>query len=183
MQSQSNCVRSTQASPAFTRPQPPRGWTSAHVAPATATMLDFSSGKTRYRGRPQLSADPVRVLIVAGFADCMAISALIHSIGRFATRSACSANTAIRLGGEFSPDIVLLTTDLPDLSSYRVASALRWGMGRPFPRLIAVTDDMLPRDRQRAMAAGFEQYLALPIERTALQDVLQNRSGPRNCSN
>ena len=147
---------------------------TADVAMSAADTVEFSSGKTRYRGRYQLSADPVRVLIVAEFAQCVGIAALIHSIGRFETRMAGSAETAIRLGREFLPDIVLLATDLPELASYRVAAALRWGSGRPFPRLIAITDDVLPGDRNRALAVGFEQYLIQPVQRAALESVLQH---------
>ena len=175
MQSQADCTRSTGGTEAFGRALPVGAGATANSATPASNVLELSSRKTRYRGPSLLSADPVRVLIVAKFADCMRIAALIHSIGRFATRIACSAETALKLGGEFLPDIVLLTTDLPDLASYRVAATLRWGCGRHFPRLIAITNDILAGDRHRAMAAGFEQYLIAPVERTALEIVLQHR--------
>lgn len=148
--------------------------TIGNLASLAADAVKFSSGKTRYRGEHKLSADPVRVLIVAKFAQCLGITALIHSIGRYAIRMACSAETAIKLGHDFLPDIVLLATDLPELASYRVAAALRWASGRPFPRLIAITDDVLRGDRSRALAAGFEQYLILPVQRAALESILQH---------
>ncbi len=175
MQSRPDCARSTDAAEAFGRALPMNAGATAHLATAAAGVLEFSSGKTRYRGPYLLSADPVRVLIVAQPAECMEIASMIHSIGRFATRMACSAERALKLGGEFLPDIVLLTTDLPDLASYRVAAALRWGSGARFPRLVAITDDILPGDHHRAMAAGFEQYLSAPVQRTALENVLQHR--------
>lgn len=178
MQSRSNGPRSTGGTEAFDRQLLMRAAATLNFAASAADAVAFSSGKTRYRGPYQLSANPVRVLIVANLGQCMALAALIHSIGRFATRMSCSAETALKLGREFLPDIVLLATDLPELASYRVAATLRWGSGRPFPRLIAITGDVLPGDRNRALAAGFEQYLILPVQRAALESVLQpSRAG------
>jgi len=168
-----------------TRPRSTEGTTFGHqilmqaaangnFVSAADDAVEFSSRKTRYRDQYELSVDPVRVLIVAKFAQCLGITALIHSIGRYATRTACSADTAIELGHDFRPDIVLLATDLPELAGYRVAAALRWASGRPFPRLIAITGDVLRGDRSLALAAGFEQYLILPVQRAALQRILQH---------
>jgi len=140
-----------------------------------------SSGKTRYR-EPFLnrltSADPTRILIVAQLPECVALTTLVHSIGRFATRMACSAESALTAAGDFTPEIVLLTTALPDLASYRVAAALRWQSCQPAPRLIAITDDISSNDRGRALAAGFERYLTVPVHRAALESVLLDPGNP-----
>jgi CheY-like chemotaxis protein len=173
MQSRSNCPRSTGGTDRFAGQLLTQAAATANFAMSAADAVEFSWSKTRYRSPYRLSANPVRVLIVANLTQCMAIAALIHSIGRFATRMSCSAETALKLGREFQPDIVLLATDLPELASYRLAAALRWGSGRPFPRLIAITDDVLPGDRNCALAAGFEQYLILPVQRAALESVLR----------
>ncbi len=164
---------------AFFRELPRGAAPTASCSATTANALAFLSGNTRYRDQFLLAADPARVLIVAKFAECVGIAALVHSIGRFATRMACSAEAAVKLAGQFLPDIVLLTTELPDLASYRVASTLRWGSGRPVPRLIAMTNDIPAGDRDRALAAGFEQYLTAPVQRAALQSVLQHRYAGR----
>jgi CheY-like chemotaxis protein len=175
MQLRSNCPRSVRGAETSVREPPLQAAVTSNLATTAADAVEFSSGKTRYRGPCRVSADPVRVLIVSTLAECIGIAALIHSIGQFSTRMACSGEMALKLGGEFLPDIVLLTTALPDLASYRVAAALRWGSGRPFPRLIAITDDIPPGDRHRALAAGFEQYLIVPVQRAALECVLRHR--------
>jgi len=177
------------ASHDFTCPGMPRRLIS-HAARAetpasfsvTAQALDFISSGMRHCD-PLLarwvSAEPVRVLIVSTFHECVKIAALVHSIGRFSTRMACSARTALTLAGDFVPDIVLLTTTLPDLASYDVAAALRWRSDQPAPRLIAMTDDIASSDRNSALAAGFEQYLSAPVQRAALEGVLLHRAGRR----
>jgi len=167
--------RSTRNPEAFVPVLPVQAAPTASFALTTADVVEFSSGKTRYRGPHVLLASPVRVLIVSQVVECIGVAALIHSIGQFATRMACSAETALKLGRQFLPDIVLLTTDLPDLASYHLAAALRWGSGTPFPRMIAMTNDILPGDRNRALAAGFEQYLIVPVQREALESVLRQR--------
>lgn len=119
-----------------------------------------------------MSLDPVRILIVADLVASMRIAMLVHSIGRFQTRIACSAEAALNIACELLPTIVLMSTDLPDLASYRLASTLRWQSRLPSPRLIALTDDIPSNDRRRALTAGFEQYLTVPVQRTALESVL-----------
>jgi len=121
--------------------------------------------------------DPVRILIVADLVGSMQIATLVHMIGRFQTRIASSAETALNVACDFVPAIVLMNTNLPDLASYRLASALRWQSGLPSPRLIALTDDIPSNDRGRALTAGFEQYLTLPLQQTALESVLVPRFG------
>jgi len=179
MQLRSDCLPSNGGDEALIRGSHIRAAPTTSFSPATGEALEFLSGNTRYRGPYRLSADPERVLIVAKFAECVGIAALVHSIGRFATRVACSADAALKLAGEFLPDIVLLTTDLPDLSSYRVAADLRWASGQAFPRLIAITDDILAGDRNGALAAGFERYLPVPVQRAALEEVLRHRRSDR----
>jgi CheY-like chemotaxis protein len=127
------------------------------------------------RLRRALSVDPIRILIVADSGTSIQIAALVHSIGRFETRIACSPDPALSIARDFLPNIVLMSTDLPDLAAYHLASALRWRHGLPSLRLIALTDDILGTDRGRALAAGFEQYLTLPVQQAALESALVSR--------
>ena len=128
-----------------------------------------------------LSVDPIRILVVAELGTSIQIAALVHSIGQFETRIACSPDPALSIARQFLPNIVLMSTDLPDLASYHLASALRWRCRLPSPRLIALTDDIPGADRRRALAAGFEQYLTLPVQQAALESALIPRleSPPR----
>ena len=129
-----------------------------------------------------LSVDPIRILIVAEMGTSIQIAALVHSIGRFETRIACSPDPALSIARQFLPSIVLMSADLPDLASYHLASALRWRYRSPSPRLIALSRTTYPvptaagRLRQR-----FEQYLTLPNPQAAHESALVPRpeSPPR----
>ena len=179
MQSQIRCLDSSAPAPGFDRRG--RGFAAAAFLAPAASEMDLLSGRTRYRDpflSRLMSADPTRILIVAKLPECLAITMLVHSIGRFATRMACSAESALADAGDFTPEIVLLTTALPDLASYRVAAALRWRGCQPAPRLIALTEDISSNDRGRALAAGFERYLTAPVHRAALESALLGRGVP-----
>jgi CheY-like chemotaxis protein len=140
--------------------------------------------RTRYRNpllRRELSAGPLRILIAADFGTSIQITAQVHSIGQFDTRIACSADAALNIAGHFFPNIALISMNLPELAGYRLASTLRWHARLPSLRLIALTDDIPNTDRRRALAAGFEQYITLPAEKAALEDVLARRAGEHPC--
>jgi CheY-like chemotaxis protein len=62
------------------------------------------------------------------------------------------------------PHIVLCDIGLPDSDGYVVGSVLRQRTGTTSARLIAVTAHGEPRDRQRALAAGFDQHLVKPVD-------------------
>ena len=65
---------------------------------------------------------------------------------------------------EFKPDIVFLDIGLPDMSGYEVAVKLRQ---LPIPQqflLVALTGYGQEHDRQSALAAGFNEHFAKPVD-------------------
>jgi two-component system chemotaxis response regulator CheY len=98
---------------------------------------------------------------------------LLHSLGYWATRSASCGASALNLAQDFSPSIVLISLQLPDMSAYRVAASLR-DQAREKPlRLIALTTDYVHTGRDMARQAGFERYLAKPVGAIALRQLLR----------
>jgi signal transduction histidine kinase len=71
------------------------------------------------------------------------------------------------------PQIALVDIGLPRMDGYELVRRLRGAMdgGRP-PFLVAVTGYGLPEDRERALASGFDEHLAKPVEPSALASVL-----------
>lgn len=121
------------------------------------------------------SEDPVRVFVVDSDVGRSArLVAQVHAIGSFETRIAFTADSALRVAGDFVPNIVLLSTDLPELASYRLATTLRWHSSLFGVRLIALTSDIPAVDRRRALEAGFEQYLTVPVQHSTLEGVLRS---------
>jgi signal transduction histidine kinase len=72
-----------------------------------------------------------------------------------------------------STQIALIDIGLPRMDGYELARRLRASLnGRPCPFMVAVTGYGLPGDRSRALAAGFDEHLAKPIDAAALARVL-----------
>jgi CheY-like chemotaxis protein len=122
------------------------------------------------------TVDETRVLIVdADHEGCGRVAGMIHLIG-LETAFACSKSHALAIADEFLPGFVLLNTDQAHLECYRLASMLHKRAVLCDARLIALTAEIVSTDRRAALAAGFEQFLTLPLQQGALQSVLTGRS-------
>lgn len=62
------------------------------------------------------------------------------------------------------PDIVLCDIELPKLSGYQIAQAVRADAGLHALPLVAVTALAMRGDRARGLAGGFDEYIEKPIE-------------------
>ncbi|MGE0482998.1 MAG: PAS domain S-box protein [Gammaproteobacteria bacterium] len=79
------------------------------------------------------------------------------------------------------PDIVLLDIHLPDVDGYTVLAAIRAdGACRDLP-VVALSADAMPHDVARGERAGFDAYLAKPVDilnlRTTLARLLRAKPG------
>ena len=132
----------------------------------------------RAKRRPPLRAtaadvprlDGVRVLIVDDDREsCEMMLEVLREYGA-SIRAALSAGAAIDALPEFAPDLVLTDIAMPARDGYAVMSAVRaleTALGRRVP-VAAVTANAHAEDRERAIAAGFDEYLAKPIQPAAL---------------
>jgi len=87
----------------------------------------------------------------------------------------CTANTATEALERFPlfwPDVCLLDIGLPEMNSFDLARALRSSSATAGAVLIAVTGYAQERDRQEALAAGFDNLFAKPVDLTALNVTL-----------
>jgi CheY-like chemotaxis protein len=77
------------------------------------------------------------------------------------------ARRAIDLFREHRPDLVLLDIGLPGMDGYQLAVRLRAEEHQAV--LVALTGYT---DRKRALAAGFQEHFAKPVDPHALRDLL-----------
>jgi CheY-like chemotaxis protein len=81
-----------------------------------------------------------------------------------------SATDAIGALPEFKPDLIMSDIAMPGRDGYAVLAevrALETTLGRRVP-VAAVSAYAHAEDRQRALAAGFDQYLAKPVDPAAV---------------
>ena len=81
--------------------------------------------------------------------------------------------SALGVAREFKPDIALLDIGMPIMDGYRLAARLRELDDLVGVRLVAVTGFGQPRDRERAMAAGFDRHLVKPVDLKSLIHVIE----------
>ncbi len=71
------------------------------------------------------------------------------------------------------PDAALLDIQLPGISGFEVLAALRGGAAGERVPAVAVTASVMDQDRRRIFAAGFDAYIAKPVNIRQLIDTLQ----------
>ncbi len=71
------------------------------------------------------------------------------------------------------PDVILLDIEMPEMSGYDVARALRSDERSSAVRLIAITGYGKASDRERAAQAGFDAHMVKPVEPDALYAELE----------
>jgi two-component system cell cycle response regulator DivK len=71
------------------------------------------------------------------------------------------------------PDAALLDIQLPGISGFEVLAALRADASAGRLPVVAVTASVMDQDRRRIFSAGFDAYIAKPVNMRQLIDTLQ----------
>jgi signal transduction histidine kinase/DNA-binding response OmpR family regulator len=117
---------------------------------------------------PSIKAPPQRILIVDDNADAAHSLALLLSFDGHTTRVALSSEEALEYAESFEPHTALLDIGLPGMNGYELAQRFRQAPKLSAVRLIAVTGYGQAEDRERALAAGFDNHLVKPVDLTSL---------------
>ena len=81
--------------------------------------------------------------------------------------------TGVEMALQLHPDVTLVDIGLPGVDGYEVARRIRSDLrGRPL-RLVALTGYGRPEDRERALAAGYDDHLVKPVEPARLAALLR----------
>ena len=109
--------------------------------------------------------------------DTPANRALATKLLQAAGHEVLSADTAtdgIALARERLPDLVLMDLGLPDMDGWQAVSEIRGGAGPVSElRVVAFTAHAMVGDRERALAAGFDDYLSKPIDFATFADTIR----------
>ena len=123
----------------------------------------------------QLGAPPTsshRVLVVDDNRDAADSLEMMLQIMGNDVCTAYDGVEAVRVAGEFRPDLVLLDIGLPKSNGYDTARAIRsepWGKSMV---LVAVTGRGQEEDRRRSKEAGFDQHLVKPVAPSTVMELL-----------
>jgi DNA-binding response OmpR family regulator len=107
-----------------------------------------------------------RILVVDDNVDAAESMALLLSLSGHETKIAHDGYAAVDAAGAFKPEVVMLDIGLPGLDGFEVARRLREQFNGI--RLIALSGYGQNEYRDKAAAAGFDQYLTKPVDAEAL---------------
>jgi len=126
---------------------------------------------------PRVGGEPLRVLVVDDAPDVTEMIALMMSYAGYRVATAFSATEALDAARTERFDAVISDIGMPGMSGYQLAEALRALPAYRSTPLIAVTGFTMYEDRQRALSAGFDDFLNKPISPSALLDTVRRLCG------
>ena len=142
------------------------------TADVVATGLPASAGLLRAKG--------ARVLVVDDNEDGALMLARVLTACGCDVQVAHDGLQALELGAAAEGfDAALLDIGLPVMDGYELAARLRELPSLRRAWLVAVTGYGQPSDRQRALAAGFEEHLVKPLDREVLETIIATISSRR----
>jgi CheY-like chemotaxis protein len=116
----------------------------------------------------------LRVLLVEDEPDARELISMTLRVSGASVYAVESAREALRNMTSFKPDVLLSDIGLPVESGYDLIRRVR-ALPTNFKKIpaIALTAFATEKDRQRALAAGFQVHLAKPVEPQALVEVIE----------
>ncbi|WP_338763947.1 ATP-binding protein [Massilia sp. METH4] len=116
-----------------------------------------------------------RVLVVDDNEDAADMLTMALEMFGCVTRTVHTAADALAAVREFAPDVALLDIGLPDINGYELARQVRAMPGGAGITLVAVTGWGQQKDREQAVAAGFDHHLTKPLDIGVLRQLLPAR--------
>ena len=118
------------------------------------------------------SATTSRILIIEDNRDARDSLALLLKAAGNEVQIAENGNQGLAMAAVQPFDIIIVDIGLPDIDGYEVARKVRRVSTTSRIRLIALTGYGLPEDRERALAAGFDNHLTKPVDLANLTSLL-----------
>lgn len=120
----------------------------------------------------------LRVLVVDDEADARALVTAVLQMQGAETRAAASVTEALTLLTEWPPNLLLSDIGMPGEDGYSLMRKIR-AMDSPAAIMpaIALTAYASPDDRERALAAGFQQHISKPVDPQVLTTTVMEVAG------
>jgi CheY-like chemotaxis protein len=115
---------------------------------------------------------PVTILVVEDHEDSRRMMRILLELDGFRVFTAATGNRAIELAGSVKPDAVLMDMNLPDLDGMSVTRQIRKDSGENRTPIIALTAYDMNDSRDRALAAGCNEFMLKPVNFDRLEAML-----------
>ena len=125
----------------------------------------------------------LRILVVDDQEDARDLMGVVLGGAGAQVTLADSVSAALRAMTEVDIEVLVSDIGMPEEDGYDLIRRLRTGEDlRKFRAVpaVAVTAFSAPEDRRRALAAGFQEHLAKPVDFTALLGVVERLAASRS---
>lgn len=127
--------------------------------------------------RAETTMPPARILIADDYDDNRELLRLMLEGAGYNVRETSNGRECVAAARAELPDIVLIDLSMPVLDGWATLSELRADERTRPISCIAVTALAAEQDRQRALDAGFDAYLAKPYRSRDLLDLVERLLG------
>jgi DNA-binding response OmpR family regulator len=123
--------------------------------------------------------DPRRILVVDDNIDAADSLGMLLQVRGDEVRVAYDGLEALKVAGDFDPQVVLLDIGMPKVSGYDVARRLREARGDAV-FIIAISGWGQEGDRKRARESGFDHHFTKPVDFEALLALIDSEPPHRS---
>jgi len=133
-----------------------------------AALTGLHGGELRATAGETTSLAGLKVLVVDDHEDDRDVLTHMLSSCNAEVKAAGSVAEALRLLHDWQPEVIVSDISMPDVDGYAFIRQLRALNVHGAIPAIAVTAHALAEDRERALAAGFQNHLAKPVQLSEL---------------
>jgi signal transduction histidine kinase/ActR/RegA family two-component response regulator len=122
--------------------------------------------------------NPARVIVVEDNPEAAESLVMVLELLGHVVRVVHHGAAAIEAAHADAPDLMLIDIGLPEMNGYEVAQVIRGDTSLRHLALIALTGYGEPKDRARAMAAGFDDHVVKPVDLDVLGELVERVASP-----
>jgi CheY-like chemotaxis protein len=115
---------------------------------------------------------PLRILVIEDNGDGREMLRLLLELVGYEVVASADGIDGVQKALEWRPDVAVIDIGLPRMNGYEVARRLRQNLGCEI-FLITQTGYGRPKDRDEAIAAGFDVHLTKPVDPVELINLLE----------
>jgi two-component system, cell cycle response regulator DivK len=115
------------------------------------------------------------ILIVDDNPQNLKLARVLLASEGYLVRTATHAEEAVRVLEGFTPRVILMDVQLPGMDGLELTRRLKADPLRRGILIIALTAYAMKGDREKAMAAGCDDYVSKPIDTNALPRLIADR--------
>jgi two-component system CheB/CheR fusion protein len=138
------------------------------------------AAETKHEVPKRAPVEASRILVVDDSADTAESMAELLKLEGHEVATSHDGRSAIEVAQSFKPQVVLLDIGLPGMDGLEVARRLRKSPTTEAVLLIAISGYGQVEDRQRSVAAGFDEHLIKPADPARLNAIIAAHRGKRN---